>query len=168
MDYVCSCRLGYSGPLCLAWPRDHACLASPASMAAPVTCSRSTVLGPLSPGWGQVRTPGVRGWSGLPQPPTARRRPRPRGRGQSWTGLGCGGRRPRNRLESPLWGPHATAAWAISFPTRGHPRRSLCERLPALQCRMRCHRAGSEGAAVWVQLPGGPGPAVHRQWSLSP
>lgn len=28
MDYVCGCRLGFSGPLCLT-PRDHACLASP-------------------------------------------------------------------------------------------------------------------------------------------
>lgn len=28
VDYTCSCRLGFSGPLCLT-PRDHACLASP-------------------------------------------------------------------------------------------------------------------------------------------
>lgn len=28
VDYTCSCRLGFSGPLCLT-PRDNACLANP-------------------------------------------------------------------------------------------------------------------------------------------
>lgn len=72
-DYTCSCRLGFSGPLCLT-PQDNACLANPCRHGG--TCDLLTLSEykcRCPPGWSGEGAPGSRGcpregWAGLGLP----------------------------------------------------------------------------------------------------
>lgn len=121
VDYVCGCRLGFSGPLCLT-PRDHACLASPCLNGG--TCDLLTLT--------EYKCLCTPGWSGED----------PGGAGMGWPSPS----RPHSRCRAPVRVPWTVLDWARLWgsaiqklprvPTLGSP----C-RFPALEVSVSGSRA---------------------------
>lgn len=174
MDYVCGCRLGFSGPLCLT-PRDHACLASPCLNGG--TCDLLTLteykcLCP--PGW-SGEDPGGAGmrWPSPSRPHSRCRAPVRVAVDGPGLGSAVGvsdpeiAQSPHSGVPMPLSSPGG-----VSFRLEGTPQPHAAASVrkgetPPIPAGAMVSPPAQEGRSLG-QLPRGPGLPCIPQWSLSP